>query len=265
MQGFISLHRKLMDNPLWSDPNYLKLWIYCLFEATHKERDQLVGNQMVKLQRGEFVTGRFVLAENMNKGVKPKQRLNEKTWWRHLDNLEKWGMLTIKSTNKFSVVTIDKYDFYQSVFNKNDQQDDQQMSNSCPSDDQQMSTNNNVNNANNVNNNSRQKFKYEPSDMQLAELLLNCIIDNGEKSSKKTNLEKWANEVRLIRERDKKTHEQIKKSIEWSQNHSFWKTVILSPSNLRKHYQQMSLQAKEEKNQKPSQKKNPTREELDLS
>lgn len=146
-QGFISLHRKLMDNPLWSDSNYLKLWVYCLFEASHKDHEQLVGNQMVKLKRGQFVKGRFALADDMNKGVKPKQRLNDKTWWRYLENLEKWQMLTIKSTNKFSVITIDKYDFYQSISNKQDQQ----KSNDCPSNDQQMSTNNNGNNVNKEN------------------------------------------------------------------------------------------------------------------
>ncbi len=147
MQGFISLHRKLMDNPIWTDSNYLKLWIYCLFEASHKEHEILVGNQMVKLERGQFVKGRFTLSEDMNRGVKPKQKLNDKTWWRYLENLEKWGMLTIKPTNKFSLITIDKYDFYQSVFNKTDQQ----MSNSCPTDDQQMSTNNNGNKGNKEN------------------------------------------------------------------------------------------------------------------
>lgn len=143
-QGFISLHRKLMENPIWSDPYYLKLWMYCLFTASHKEHEQLIGNQMIKLQRGQFVKGRFSLAEDMNKGMKPKQKLNDKTWWRYLENLEKWGMLTIKSTNKYSVITIDKYDFYQDVFSKTDQQ----KSNSCPSNDQQMSTNNNGNNGN---------------------------------------------------------------------------------------------------------------------
>lgn len=146
-QGFISLHRKLMDNPIWSDPHYLKLWMYCLFTASHKEHEQLVGNQLVKLQRGQFVKGRFSLSEEMNKGMKPKQKLNDKTWWRYLENLEKWGMLTIKSTNKYSVVTIDKYDLYQDVFNKSDQQ----KSNSCPSNDQQMSTNNNGNKGNKEN------------------------------------------------------------------------------------------------------------------
>lgn len=137
-----------MENPIWADPNYLKLWIYCLFKASHQEHDQLVGNQVVKLQRGQFVTGRFSLASDLNKGVKPDQQLSEKTWSRYLKNLEKWQMLTIKVTNKFSVITIDKYDFYQGVFNKTDHQTDQQLTSSCPTDDQQLTTNNNVNKGN---------------------------------------------------------------------------------------------------------------------
>lgn len=149
MKGWISLHRKLMDNPLWSDPNYLKLWVYCLFEASHKDREQLVGNEIINLKRGQFITGRNSLSDEMNRGVKPKQRLNNRTWFRYLQNLETWGMLTIKSTNKFSVVTIDKYDEYQNAFNRDVQQNDHQMSSSCPSNDHQMSTNNNVNNVNN--------------------------------------------------------------------------------------------------------------------
>lgn len=152
MRGFISLHRKLKNNPVWSDPNYLKLWIYCLFEASHKDRNQLIGNEVIKLNRGQFVTGRTSLGEDLNKGVKPKQRLNERTWFRYLENLESWEMLTIKKTNKYSVVTIDNYDTYQDVFKSNDQGVDQQLSSNCPTTDQQLSTNNNVNNYNNLNN-----------------------------------------------------------------------------------------------------------------
>ena len=151
-KGFIMLHRKLKDNPVWTDPNYLKLWIYCLFEASHKAREQIVGNEIIKLKRGQFITGRSALAEEMNRGVKPKQRLSERTWFRYLKNLEEWGMLSIKSTNKYSIITIDNYDIYQSVSSKTVQESDQQMTNKCPTNDQQMSTNNNVNNDNNVNN-----------------------------------------------------------------------------------------------------------------
>ena len=151
MKGFISLHRKLKNNPVWSDPNYLKLWIYCLFEASHSDREQLIGNEIVQLKRGQFMTGRNALSEEMNRGVKPKQRLSERTWFRYLDNLESWQMLSINKTNKYSVVTIDNYDTYQDVFNKVDQDSDQQLSNSCPTNDQQLSTNNNYNNSNNLN------------------------------------------------------------------------------------------------------------------
>lgn len=137
-----------MGNPIWADPNYLKLWIYCLFQASYKEHEQLVGNQMVKLERGQFITGRFALAEEMNRGVKPKQRINELTWWRHLSNLEKFGMLNIKTTNKYSIITVENYDFYQGMVSKDEQQSEQQLNNKRTTDEQQLNTNNKENKEN---------------------------------------------------------------------------------------------------------------------
>ena len=37
MQGYIKLYRKTMCSPIWQDPYYFKLWMYCLMKATHKE------------------------------------------------------------------------------------------------------------------------------------------------------------------------------------------------------------------------------------
>ena len=113
MQGYIKLYRKLMDSPIWSDPHYLKLWIYCLLKATHKERKVIIGNKTVTLYPGQFITGRKTLADDLNEGMKPKQQLSESTWWRYLNNLEDWGMLNIKKTNKFSVISILKWLEYQ--------------------------------------------------------------------------------------------------------------------------------------------------------
>ncbi|MDY0394753.1 hypothetical protein ACFSMW_06780 [Virgibacillus halophilus] len=110
-------------------------------KATHKQRELIFGNQVITLEPGQFVTGRESLADDLNKGTKPKQRLSEKTWYRYIGNLEKWQMLTINKTNKYSVISICKWSEYQDS--------DQQMSISCPSDDHQMSTNKNVKNENN--------------------------------------------------------------------------------------------------------------------
>lgn len=152
MRGFIAIHRKLMENPIWCDSNYVKLWMYCLFKASHKDHPLLVGNQMVELKRGQFVTGRKTLGQEMNKGVKPDQVLSDKTWMRYLKNLEKWQMLTINVSTNFSVVTIDKYDFYQTPQSELVQVVVPTVSNPCPTLVQPLSTNNNVNKDNKGNN-----------------------------------------------------------------------------------------------------------------
>ena len=252
MQGYVKLYRKTMCSPIWQDPYYLKLWMYCLMKATHKEHKQIVGNQLLVLQPGEFITGRTALADDLNKGMKPKQRQSELSWWRYLNNLEKWEMLNIKKTNKYSVVSIVKWSEYQ--------ESEQQLNINCTSDEQQLNTNKNVKNVkNDKNNTSRQKFAYEPSDMELAELLFNYIQDNGDKANliKAPNFESWANTIRLMRERDGRTHEGIKYLIDWTQNDEFWRGVILSPAKLREKFDQLVVRVKQQKSKvKPAPKTN---------
>lgn len=147
MDGWIKLHRKIRNNEIFNNHQLLRLWIICLTEATHKERDQIVGKQTVHLLPGQFVTGRFDIADLYNKGLKPSDRVKgEKTVFRWLENLNEWGFLSLEKTNKFTVVTIDKWEVYQSTDNKNDQQIDQEMTSKRPTNDQQMTTNKNVKN-----------------------------------------------------------------------------------------------------------------------
>ena len=140
MSGWISLHRKIMDNPIYSNAGMLKLWIHCLLKASHAEHEQLIGTQIIKLDPGQFVTGRDALAEEFNKGVKKSEVVTARTLWRWLKKFEEWQMLSIKSTTQFSVVTILKWSDYQKGV--------QRVSNACPTDVQRVSTNNNDNNVN---------------------------------------------------------------------------------------------------------------------
>jgi hypothetical protein len=246
MQGFISLHRKLMENPIWGDPNYLKLWIYCLFKASHQEHDQLIGNQVIKLERGQFPTGRFSLTEDMNKGVKPKQRLDDLTWWRYLKNLEKMGMLNIKTTNKFSVVTIDKYDFYQSVFNKGEQQTEQQMNNKRTTDEQQMNTNNNGNKGNKGNKKDyRHKRVYDEASIyyKLASMLYEGILKNMP-DKKKPDMNQWADDFRKLVELDGKEPKHVETVIKWTQDNDFWWKNVLSADKFRKQYERLAAEVR---------------------
>lgn len=148
LQGWVSIHRKIMNNPVWQDPKLLKLWMLCLLEASHKEHEQLVGKQIIKLEPGQFITGRFSLAESYNYGMKKNEKVNERTLWRWLKGLENDDFLTIKSETKYSVITINNWNLYQHDVQLNDQQ----VSNKCPANVQQVSTNNNGNKGNNDNN-----------------------------------------------------------------------------------------------------------------
>lgn len=149
MKGYIKLYRQIADNPIFQDSDMFKLWIYCLLKASHKKHEVMVERQTVQLSPGEFVTGRFALAEDFNKGVKKSKQVNDRTLWRWMKTLEKWQMLSIKPTNKYSIVTIENWEFYQQQDRTNEHQNDHQMSSSCPSNDHQMSTNKNVKNEKN--------------------------------------------------------------------------------------------------------------------
>ena len=49
MEGYIKLYRKLLESPIFQNEKALKVWIWCLCKATHKEIDVLVGRQLVHL------------------------------------------------------------------------------------------------------------------------------------------------------------------------------------------------------------------------
>lgn len=51
--------------------------------------------------------------------------------------------------------------------------------------------------------------------------------------------DKWAEDIRLMRERDKRSHAEIWSMFEFVQTDSFWPTVILSPGKLRQKWPQL--------------------------
>ena len=89
--------------------------------------------------------------------------------------------------------------------------------------------------------NGKQKYKFEESDMELA-LFMRGKIKNFLPESKEPNLESWANEFRLVREKDQRTHEDIKSLFSWANNNDFWRSNILTPEKLRKKWDTLTAQ-----------------------
>lgn len=87
----------------------------------------------------------------------------------------------------------------------------------------------------------REKLRSSPDDAKCARWLFGRILSNNA-SAKAPNFDKWANDVRLMREADKKTHAEICELFQWAQQNSFWCSIILSPSKLREKWDQLTMQ-----------------------
>ena len=129
-KSWIKLYRKLLHSPIFENEKALKIWIWCLCKATHKGMQQLVGQQIIELQTGQFIFGREKASEEL--------RMTESTVYKYMKLLEKLKMISIKSNNKFSVVTLENWEEYQG--------EEQQKNNKVTTKEQQSNTNKNVKN-----------------------------------------------------------------------------------------------------------------------
>lgn len=241
--GYIKLYRKVTSSFVWTNPSMLKLWLLCLMKASHEGRRFLFNGNEVSLSSGQFVTGRDALAKEYNQGASSDQVIVSRTLWRWIKKFEKEEMLSISSTPKYSVISINKWEDYQSS--------DQHLSSDRPATVQHLSTNKNDKNDKNNNNprNSRKTREYADDDpnKKLAILLLKLIRKN--QNIKEPDLDKWANTIRLTIESDKRTGKEVQDMIVWATSNDFWSGVILSPTSLRKHFDKMAVQKNKRKQQ----------------
>jgi len=80
--------------------------------------------------------------------------------------------------------------------------------------------------------------EFDAWDMSMAKRLFNHCL-RSVPSSKVPNYQEWANEFRLIRERDKRSKNDIYAILAWMLGDEFWSGQIRSPQKLRKHYETM--------------------------
>ncbi|MBE0395416.1 replication protein [Citrobacter amalonaticus] len=77
-------------------------------------------------------------------------------------------------------------------------------------------------------------------DLRCAEWLFN-MVQSISPSAKKPNYSGWANDIRLMRERDGRTHYEIAALFKWACNDKFWKGNVLCPATLRDKWTQLDI------------------------
>ncbi|MCO5482170.1 DnaD domain protein [Enterococcus faecalis] len=178
--GYIKLYRKVTNSFVWTNANMFKLWSLCLMKASHKESRFIFNGQEIAVSSGQFVTGRAVIEKEFNEGVPRDQQIVGRTLWRWLKKFENEQMLSISSTPKYSVITINNWDDYQV--------NDQQVSNNRPTSVQQLSTY--KNDKNDKNEKNVVVVEEQQSVFQLYQSIFGML-----NSVTTQNLEYWCNDL----------------------------------------------------------------------
>lgn len=110
MEGWIKLHRKILEWEWYNDNNTKIVFLHLLLTANHKEKNW----QGITIKRGQKLTSIQHLAEETNLTIQQIRTV--------LNKLKSTNEITINTTNKNTLITIEKYNDYQDKEEENNKQ-----------------------------------------------------------------------------------------------------------------------------------------------
>lgn len=262
-KGFALIHRQFMDSRLYKDSQAVHLWLHLILKVNNFPAVVKTDIGDIAIGRGQTLTSRPKLS--METGMKDdKIRSLLRTF------ISK-GMIEAQSVQKkFSLITVLKYDeFQEKICPTNVQQlsnakphPERPEQSSCPTDVQALSINNITSNTNVLDSRQRnlspavqQPKPQRPDaaiqspkgdkwgtadDLKAAEWMFD-VVKAIEPSARKPSFAGWANDIRLMREKDGRDHRDMCSLFRWASQDSFWCGNVLCPAKLRDKWSQLAI------------------------
>ena len=136
--GWIKFHRKTLNSPLWQYavsakmPHLISFFCQLLLMVNYEEKKWYDGKQENYIPAGSLIASLQNLADDTGLTVRQVRIA--------LQHYESMGMMTRKTTNKWTQVWIVNWAKYQISVNTNDKQDDKPMTNERQTNDKPMTT-----------------------------------------------------------------------------------------------------------------------------
>jgi hypothetical protein len=203
MEGWLKIHRKITDWEWYRDANTMRVFLHLLLTASNRSYVW----RGVQINPGNVIVGRKQLSNELG--------LSEQQIRTSLLHLKSTSEITINSTNKYSIITISKWDDYQE--NKNVKQPTKQPT-ITQSSNQQSTTSREYKNI-------RSKEDKEYID------IYNSIAKYFD--PKNVNQKTWVDEIRKLIDIDKHTPDEIISAVKWAREDSFWSSNFMSLKKLR--------------------------------
>lgn len=132
MANYFKVDRKIVKWEWFTDSNTLTVWIYCLSQANWKP-GRFMGHE---IPRGSFATSVQHIATDCG--------LTNRNVRTSLEKLKNSENLTIKTTNKFSLISVVNYSKYQNSDEGTDKQSDNPLTNDRQTTDKQTDNNRSI-------------------------------------------------------------------------------------------------------------------------
>lgn len=247
-RGYIKIWRKLDESGLIQMPNTLALFMHILLSAANKDKKLGTPKGVITVKRGQYVSGRKRLAEILEQ--------TEREIRTSITRLVELEIIDQQTTSRYSVYTIVNYDKYQS----NENQTTSTTPSKRPTDDQhnaqQTTTKQEIKQNLKPSRPENRKPVFETDDLRFAEFFFAELLKINP-SHKKPNLDAWANDARLMRERDSRTLRDAAELVRWCITDPFWKTNILSVAKLREKWDALTMKKNASNVVNPDWKKRP--------
>jgi hypothetical protein len=107
MKGYVKLYRQLRENKIYKNSKAVHCWVECLLRANHAGSGYFLGRKKIELKPGQFIFGRDEFGQSIG--------MSGSTAWFWLLQFEVDSMVDIKKTSKGSLLTVLKWDEFQSV------------------------------------------------------------------------------------------------------------------------------------------------------
>lgn len=106
--GWIALSRDIERHWIWLDARRFQMWVQLLFLCQYQDGEVMIGQNRIKLRRGQFATTISILSGYL--------RCSRNTTYTFLQILEESKMIKRENYFKFSIVTVLNYTKYQPIF-----------------------------------------------------------------------------------------------------------------------------------------------------
>ena len=140
MEGWIKLHRSILNKGWIKKPEYVQLWVVLLLMASHDDREYFWNGKTVTLKSGQLITGRKALSE--------KTGISQTTIERILLTFENEHQIGQQKTSTSRLISILNWGKHQKVGQHNGQRADNERTTSG----QRADTNKELDKGNNDNN-----------------------------------------------------------------------------------------------------------------